>query len=51
MPPYADEDIPDAVVQELRRLAHDVFTAREDNQYGADDSQTWRALKRLDDLS
>jgi hypothetical protein len=36
---YADEDIPDAVVQELRRLGHDVLTAQEDNQHGADDSQ------------
>jgi hypothetical protein len=34
---YADEDFPNLVVEELRRLGHDVLTAHEDNQRGVAD--------------
>jgi hypothetical protein len=35
---YADEDFPLAVVEELRRLGHDVLTAQEDNRRKMPDS-------------
>lgn len=34
---YADEDFPRAVVDELRRLGHDVITAQEDGRRSAAD--------------
>jgi hypothetical protein len=34
---YADEDFPLAVVEELRRLGHDVLTAQEDNRRSTPD--------------
>jgi hypothetical protein len=34
---YADEDFPLAVVEELRRLGHDVLTAQEDGRRAAPD--------------
>jgi hypothetical protein len=34
---YADENFPHAVVEELRRLGHDVVTVQEAGQHGADD--------------
>src|SRR5437660_1104102 len=35
---YADEDFPYTVVEELRRLGHDVLTAQEDGRRSATDA-------------
>ena len=35
---YADEDFPLSVVEELRRLGHDVLTAQEDGHQSKPDS-------------